>query len=61
MLLAPVRVESPSDLPDDAREAEEVEARARSRIAELSQRPFDVESIALTGLFVLAVFSSVIF
>jgi hypothetical protein len=61
MLLAPVRVESPSDLPDDAREAEEVEARARSRIAELSQRPFDVESIALTGLFVLAVFYTIYF
>jgi predicted PurR-regulated permease PerM len=61
MLLASVSVESPSDLPDDTREAEEVEARARSRIAELSQRPFDVGSIALTGLFILAVFYSIYF
>jgi predicted PurR-regulated permease PerM len=61
MLLASVNVESPSDLPDDTREAEEVEARARSRIAELSQRPFDVRSIALTGLFILAVFYTIYF
>jgi predicted PurR-regulated permease PerM len=61
MLLASVNVESPSDLPDDTREAEEVEARARSRIAELSQRPFDVSSIALTGLFILAVFYTIYF
>lgn len=54
-------MESPSDLPDDTREAEEVEARARSRIAELSQRPFDVRSIALTGLFILAVFYTIYF
>jgi len=61
MLLASVNVESPSDLPDHTREAEEVEARARSRIAELSQRPFDVSSIALTGLFILAVFYTIYF
>jgi predicted PurR-regulated permease PerM len=61
MLLASVNVESPSDLPDDAREAKEVEARARSRIAELSQRPFDVRSIALTGLFILALFYTIYF
>jgi predicted PurR-regulated permease PerM len=61
MLLASANVESPSDLPDDTREAEEVEARARSRIAELSQRPFDVKSIAVTGLFILAVFYTIYF
>jgi predicted PurR-regulated permease PerM len=61
MLLASVTVESPGDLPDDTHEAEEVEARARSRIAELSQRPFDVRSIALTGLFILAVFYTIYF
>jgi predicted PurR-regulated permease PerM len=61
MLLASVNVESSSDLPDDAREAEEVEAHARSRIAELSQRPFDVKSIVLTGLFILAVFYTIYF
>jgi predicted PurR-regulated permease PerM len=54
-------VESPSDLPDDTHEAEEVEARARSRIAELAQKPFDVRSIALTGLFILAVFYTIYF
>jgi predicted PurR-regulated permease PerM len=54
-------VESPSDLPDDTREAEEVAVRARSRIAELSQKPFDVRSIALTGLFILAVFYTIYF
>jgi predicted PurR-regulated permease PerM len=56
-----VNMESPSDLPDDTREAEEVEARARSRIAELSRSPFDVGSIALTGLFILAVFYTTYF
>ncbi len=61
MLSASVNVEPPSDLRDDTREAEEVEARARSRIAELSQRPFDVGSIALTGLFILAVFYTIYF
>jgi predicted PurR-regulated permease PerM len=61
MLSASVNVESLSDLRDDTREAEEVEARARSRIAELSQRPFDVGSIALTGLFILAVFYTIYF
>jgi predicted PurR-regulated permease PerM len=61
MPLASVNVESSSDLPDDADEAEEVAARARSRIAELAQKPFDVRSIALTGLFILAVFYTIYF
>jgi predicted PurR-regulated permease PerM len=46
---------------NDARESEEVESRARLRIAELSERPFDVRSIALTGLFILAVFYTIYF
>ena len=46
---------------NDTRESEEVESRARLRIAELSERPFDVRSIALTGLFILAVFYSIYF
>jgi predicted PurR-regulated permease PerM len=46
---------------DDQREAEKVASRARLRIAELLQRPFDVRSIALTGLFVLAVFYTIYF
>jgi predicted PurR-regulated permease PerM len=54
-------MKSRTDVPDDAQEAEEVESRARLRVAELSERPFDVRSIALIGLFVLAVFYSVYF
>ena len=54
-------VESDTDVSNDAHEAEDVEARARSRIAELSQRPFDIRSIALTGLFILAVFYTMYF
>ncbi len=46
---------------DDQREAEKVASRARLRIAKLSQRPFDVRSIALTGLFILAVFYTIYF
>ena len=55
-----INVESRGDL-SDAQEAEKVESRARSRVAELSKRPFDVGSIALTGLFVLAVFYTIYF
>ena len=54
-------VESDTDVSNDAHEAEEVESRARSRIAELSQQPFNVSSIALTGLFILAVFYTIYF
>ena len=59
-ILPSINVESRSDL-SDAQKAEEVESRARSRVAELSQRPIDVGSIALTGLFVLAVFYTIYF
>jgi len=61
MGLAAVKMESRSDVSDDEREAEKVASRARLRIGELSQRPFDVRSIALTGLFVLAVFYTIYF
>ena len=54
-------VESNIDVSDDAHEAEEVESRARLRVAELSERPFDIRSIALTGLFILAVFYTIYF
>ena len=54
-------VESDIDASDDAHETEEVESRARLRVAELSQRPFDIRSIALTGLFILAVFYTMYF
>src|SRR6266699_1450607 len=38
-----------------------VESRARLRIADLLQRPFGIRSIALTGLFILAVFYTIYF
>jgi predicted PurR-regulated permease PerM len=59
MVLPSVNVES-REL-SDAQEAEETASRARLRVAKLSQRPFDIRSIALTGLFVLAVFYTVYF
>jgi len=46
---------------DDPRESEKATSDARLRIAELLQRPFDVRSIALTGLFILAVFYTIYF
>ena len=61
MVLPAVKVESHNDVSDDEHEAEKVESRARLRIAALLQRPFDVRSIALTGLFILAVFYTIYF
>jgi len=61
MSLPVVKVESRSGVSDEEREAEKVESRARLRITELLQRPFDVRSIALTGLFILAVFYTMYF
>jgi predicted PurR-regulated permease PerM len=55
------KIESRSDVSENEREAAQVTSRARLRIAELLQRPFGVRSIALTGLFVLAVFYTVYF
>jgi predicted PurR-regulated permease PerM len=46
---------------DDEIESEQVTSRARLRIAELLERPFDVRSVALTGLFILAVFYTTYF
>jgi predicted PurR-regulated permease PerM len=54
-------VESHSDVSNNAHEATKVESRARLRIAELLQKPFDVRSIALTGLFILALFYTIYF
>src|ERR1044071_2106145 len=61
MSLPRVKMDSAGEVSDDEREAEKVTSRARLRIAELLQKPFDVRSIALTGLFVLAVFYTVFF
>ena len=46
---------------DPVIESGEVTSRARLRIAEVLQKPFDVRSIALTGLFILAVFYTIYF
>jgi len=61
MSLPVLKVESQSDVSDDAGEAEKVASRARLRIADLLQRPFGIRSIALTGLFILAVFYTIYF
>src|SRR5216110_2422696 len=61
MGLPSVKVESRSDVSDDENQAEKVTSRARLRIAKLLQRPFGVRSIALTGLFTLAVFYTIYF
>src|SRR5436190_9714082 len=61
MALPPVNVESRGDVSDDENQARKVTSRARLRTAELLQKPFDVRSIALTGLFVLAVFYTISF
>jgi predicted PurR-regulated permease PerM len=60
-LVALDKVESRSDVSDDEQEAERVESRARLRIADLLQRRFGVQSVALTGLFILAVFYTIYF
>src|SRR5215470_6304759 len=46
---------------DDNAEADQVTSRARLRMADLLQQPFDVRSIALTGLFILAIFYTIYF
>src|SRR6266480_710430 len=61
MALPPVNVESRGDVSDDENQAGIVTSRARLRTAELLQKPFDVGSIALTGLFILALFYTIYF
>jgi len=46
---------------DDNAEADQVTSRARLRMADLLQQPFDVRSVALTGLFILAIFYTIYF
>ncbi|HEY7000840.1 MAG TPA: hypothetical protein VH330_03780, partial [Candidatus Udaeobacter sp.] len=60
MALPSVNDESGSDGSDE-QEARNVTSRARSRIAELLQRPLGIQSISLTGLFILALFYTVYF
>src|ERR1700758_3261586 len=59
--LSSVKVKSHTEVSNDEQEAGKVTSRARLRIAERLQKPFDVRSIALTGLFILAVFYTVYF
>jgi predicted PurR-regulated permease PerM len=61
MALPPLNVESRGDVSDDENQAGKVISRAGLRTAELLQKPFDVRSIALTGLFILAVFYTIYF
>src|SRR6266404_1539820 len=61
MGLPAIKLESASDASDDEREPGKVTSRAPLRVAEPLQRPFDVRSIALTGLLVLAVFYTIYF
>jgi predicted PurR-regulated permease PerM len=60
-MLLPINVESPIDVSDDEQESGKVASRARLRIAELLQRPLGIQSISLTGLFILAVFYTMYF
>src|SRR5437660_169046 len=53
--------EASDDIVDNPRESAKITSRARSRIAELLQKPFDVQSISLTGLFILAMFYTMYF
>src|SRR5207237_3925361 len=61
MGLPPMNAESRGDVSDDENQAGIVTSRARLRTAELLQKPFDVRSIALTGLFILALFYTIYF
>src|SRR6266550_4713059 len=46
---------------DDNGDADQVTSRARLRMADLMRQPFDVRSVALTGLFILAIFYTIYF
>src|SRR5438876_10031479 len=61
MELRAAKLEASDDVVDNPRESAKITSRARSRIAELLQKPFDVRSISLTGLFILALFYTIYF
>jgi len=61
MALPSVKAESRIDVSDDEQEDGKVASRGRLRITELLQRPFGVQSIFLTGLFILAIFYTIYF
>src|SRR5207247_330043 len=56
-----LKVRNESPILDDRGESEKVTSRARLSIGVLLRKPFDVRSIALTGLFVLAIFYTMYF
>lgn len=61
MKLRAAKLESNDDAVDDPSESATITSGAQSRIAELLQKPFDVRSISLTGLFILALFYTMYF
>ncbi len=61
MKLQAAKLESNDTAMDDHGESANITSRARSRIAALLQKPFDVRSISLTGLFILALFYTMYF
>ena len=61
MELRAAKLEASDDVVDNPRESENITSRARSHIAELLQKPFDVRSISLTGLFILGLFYTIYF
>jgi predicted PurR-regulated permease PerM len=61
MKLQAAKLESNDTAMDDPGESANITSRARSRIAALLQKPFDVRSISLTGLFILALFYTMYF
>lgn len=61
MKLRAAKLESNDTAVDDPGESANITSRARSRIAALLQKPFDVRSISLTGLFILALFYTMYF
>jgi predicted PurR-regulated permease PerM len=61
MELPEAELQSNEDAVVDPGESTNITLRARSRIAALLQKPFDVRSISLTGLFILALFYTMYF
>jgi hypothetical protein len=52
---------APPKTEEDGTQSEEAVVRPRIRMHELLQRPFNVRSVSLTGLFLLAIFYTIYF
>jgi predicted PurR-regulated permease PerM len=61
MTSPPANLETDGDAVDDPRQSAKIASRATPRIGKLLQRPLDVPSIALVGLFILALFYTIYF